>query len=278
MHKKTAIISVINAKGGVGKTTTTINLGAGLALKGFRVLLLDIDLQANLTHSLIGDLQAGVRNIAEALLEEASFDGIIRATDTQNLFFVPAGESLTGIDLDLSGRTAREKILQSCIEQTRGIEEFDAILIDNPPYFSLMSLNSLVASTHYLIPVSCDYLPMVGLRLLNEKIDIVRKKRLNSHLQNLGVLLTMYDRREGIGKDVESAMRKEMPHEVFNTNIRINTKIKSTALEKVTIFELEQSQTGKKGSEDYDQLTDEVIKRLQEQGYLKQQIKECVHE
>ena len=209
------IISLLNAKGGVGKTTSTVNLGAGLARRGYKVLLLDIDLQANLTHSLIGDVQPGVRNIAEALVEETSFDGLITSTATPNLFIVPAGESLTGIDLDLSGKTAREAILKHCISDTRAIKDFDVLLIDNPPYFSLATLNSLVASDFYIVPVSCEYLPMVGIRLLEEKIQQVKKK-LNPSLDLLGVLLTMYDKRESITKEIDSVIRDSVGEKVLS--------------------------------------------------------------
>lgn len=261
------IISLLNAKGGVGKTTSTVNLGAGLARRGYKVLLLDIDLQANLTHSLIGDVQSGVRNIAEALVEETSFDGLITATATPNLFLVPAGESLTGIDLDLSGKTAREAILKHCIQDTRAIKDFDVLLIDNPPYFSLATLNSLVASDFYIVPVSCEYLPMVGIRLLEEKIQQVKKK-LNPPLELLGVLLTMYDKRETITKEIDAVIRDSVGEKVFNTVIRINTKYKSTPVERQTIFQFEEGSKEGKGSEDYENLTEEVITRLKAKGLL----------
>lgn len=267
MAKQPATVSIINAKGGVGKTTTAVNLGAGLALRGYRVLLIDIDLQANLTHSLIGDLQPGARNIAEALIEETSFDGLIRSTETENLFIVPAGESLTGIDLDLTGKTAREQTLARCIRETKSIDEFDLIIIDNPPYFSLATLNSLVASTHYLVPVSCEYLPMIGVRLLEEKIDEVKKK-LNPDLSLLGILLTMYDRRVKITSDVEGVIRDEFGKTVLNTHVRINTHYQSIPVWQQTIFQFEKDANGK-GSLDYDAVTEEVIERLQAQGHLR---------
>jgi chromosome partitioning protein len=271
--RKPLVISIINAKGGVGKTTTTVNLGAGLALRGYKVLLIDIDLQANLTHSLIGDISPGVRNIAEALVEETGLDGLITATATPNLFLVPAGESLTGIDLDLSGKTARESILKHCIQDTRAIKDFDIVLIDNPPYFSLATLNSLVASTHYLVPLSCEYLPMVGVRVLEDKIQQVKKK-LNNSLQLLGILLTMYDKREGITRDIAEVVREEFAKDVFSTVIRINTKYKAIPIDQQTIFQYEDAEKKqKKGSEDYESLTDEVVSRLEADGLVVPRLK-----
>jgi chromosome partitioning protein len=260
------IISILNAKGGVGKTTTTVNLGAGLARRGYKVLLVDIDLQANLTHSLIGDLEHGSRSIAEALIEETGLQDIIRPTETDNLYLAPAGETLIGVDVSLANAMGREQILRNCIKQTKTIDRFDVILIDNPPYISLATVNSLVASDFYLIPVSCEYLPMVGIKLLNQTIEKVKVK-LNPSLQLLGVALTMYDRREGITKQVETILRDELLDDVFRTTIRVNTKFKSTPVERETIFQYEGDTKGK-GSDDYEALTSEVIQRLQAQALL----------
>jgi chromosome partitioning protein len=260
------VISILNAKGGVGKTTTTVNLGAGLARRGYKVLVIDIDLQANLTHSLIGDLEADQPSIAEALIYETGLESMIRETTTENLYIVPAGETLIGVDINLAGVMGREQVLKNCIRKTKGLEQFDIILIDNPPYISLATVNSLTASTHYLIPVSCEYLPMVGVKLLNENIAKVQEK-LNPGLHLLGVLLTMFDKREGITKQVEQILREDLAEAVFKTTIRINTKFKSTPVEKQTIFQYEKGSDGK-GSDDYEAATSEVIERLITEGSL----------
>lgn len=261
--KKPVIISVLNHKGGVGKTTTTMNLGAGLARRGKKVLVLDMDVQANLTHSLIGDLGEHEKSLSEAMIAEEPFNGIIKPTSTENLYIIPAGESMVELDVNLTTMMGREQILKQCLSATKGIESFDVVLIDNPPYISLASINSLVASDFYLVPVSCEYLPMVGLKYLQRTVQ--RVKKLNPNLKPLGVALTMYDRREGITQAVEDLIREELAEQVFETKIRINTKHKSTAASRQTIFEFENDPKGR-GTEDYMGLTDEVLGRLQREA------------
>lgn len=274
MRDKQPIISILNAKGGVGKTTSTVNIGASLAMRGARILLIDVDLQANLTHSLIGDIPPGQSSIAEVMTNETGLEHIICPTPIQNLFLAPAGETLIGLDISLAGTMGREQILRHCLKQTENISDFDAILIDNPPYISLATVNSLVSSTHYLIPVSCEYLPMVGIKLLNENVEKVRKK-LNPDLSLLGVVLTMYDKRESITSQVETLIREQMQSNVFQTQIRINTKFKSTPIERQSIFQYEQDPQGR-GTHDYECLTDEMVERLQTEGMFQQFSKRIV--
>lgn len=257
--KKPVIISVLNHKGGVGKTTTTVNLGAGLALKGLKVLLIDLDVQANLTHQLIGDLGDAERNVCEAMLDETPLDDIIRPTGTERLFIAPAGESLIELDINLFNMMGREQVLKNCIRATKAIESFDVVLIDNPPYVSLATVNSLVASHYYLVPVSCEYFPMLGIKYLNKSVGRVRK--LNPSLAPLGVALTMYDQRESITSEVEELVREELADQVFNTVIRVNTKIKASPSTHQTIFQYENNPKGK-STEDYAALTKEVMNRL----------------
>ena len=261
--KKPIVISVINQKGGVGKTTTTVNLGAGLAIKGKKVLVIDMDIQANLTHSLIGDIPEHADSVCEVLLSESPFDDIIKETTTKNLFIAPAGESLIELDINLANKMGREHILEQCLKATKCIKSFDIILIDNPPYVSLSTVNSLVASDFYIVPLSCEYLPMLGLKWLNKTVEKVLK--LNPKLKSLGVALTMYDKREGITTSVEELVREELEDLVFKTKIRINTKHKSAPTSKQTIFQYEASKEGK-GTIDYMGLTEEVLGRL---GYTK---------
>lgn len=253
------VISVLNHKGGVGKTTTTANLGAGLARQGQKVLLIDLDVQANLTHQMIGDLPEGQQNICEALLEEKPLEAIIQPTGTKNLFIAPAGESLIELDLNLFNKFGREYVLRNSIQQTKGIESFDVVLIDNPPYISLATVNSLAASNYYLVPVSCEYLPMLGIKYLNK--TILRVKKVNPDLKQLGVALTMYDKRESIGQNVAELVREELADQVFETMIRVNTKIKGSPSVRQTIFEYENDPAGR-GTTDYTALTKEVMQRL----------------
>jgi chromosome partitioning protein len=250
---------MVNQKGGVSKTTTTVNLGAGLASLGYQVLLIDLDSQCNLTQSLVGDLEDGERCIADCMLEEKGFSSVIKPTKTQNLQVVPAGETMTGIDLNLVGVLSREGVLKRCIKKT-DLKGIDFILIDTAPYISLLTVNALVASTHYLVPTTAEYLPLRGIEKLNQNVERV-KDTLNSSLELLGVVITQYDTRKAITSQIEEALKEELGESLFDTRVRINTKFSSSPIEQETIFQYEQEKHGK-GSQDYQALTQEVLQRL----------------
>ena len=256
--RKPRIISVVNQKGGVSKTTTTANLGAGLALRGFKVLLIDLDSQCNLTQSLVGDISEGQREIAHCILEETGLSGVIVPTRTQGLYLAPAGEEMSGVDLDLVGVTARENVLKRCLAKT-DLSSFDFVLIDTAPYISLVTVNALAASSHYIIPTTAEYLPFKGIERLQANVSRV-KEVLNPELSLLGVLVTQYDTRKAITGQVEEALKQVLGKDLFATRIRINTKFSSCPIEQQTIYQFEQ-QDGK-GSEDYLSLTTEVSERL----------------
>jgi chromosome partitioning protein len=256
---KPIIISVINHKGGVGKTTTTVNISAGLAKLGKKVLTIDLDTQMNLTHSLIGDLEEEELNIAEAILnEKVSLKAIIKPTQVNNLHIAPSGESMIDLDLQLHSAFGRENKLKNILKKDL-IAEYDFVLIDNQPHIGLTTVNSLIASDFYLVPVSAEYLPLVGIKHLIKTIEQI--KELNPSIRNLGYLLTMVDRREGIANDVEKILRESFPEEVFTNVIRINTKLKACPQKKQTIFEIETSKG--KGHCDYLNATRELLERLE---------------
>lgn len=257
--KKPTIISVVNQKGGVSKTTTTANLGAGLALKGFKVLLVDLDSQCNLTQSLVGDIGEGQREIAHCILEETNLAGVILPTKTPGLFLTPAGEEMSDVDINLVGVTARESVLKRCLTKT-DLSSFDFVLIDTAPYISLVTVNALVASTHYLIPTTAEYLPVRGIERLQAN---VRKfsELLNSDLSFLGAVITQYDTRKTITGQVEELLKEELGEGLFATRIRVNTKFSSSPIRLQTIYQYEDDGHGK-GTEDYLSLTAEVLERL----------------
>lgn len=257
----TTVISILNHKGGVLKTTVTANLGAGLARAGKKVLLVDLDAQCNLTQVLLGwiDYQEGVRTLYDALVEETGLDHLIQKSSTTGLDIIPCQEDFAGADISLVSAVGRESILKSCLSQTTRLQEYDIVLLDNPPSVSLVVMNSLVASDYFFVPCSAEFLPMTGLRLLGDSISKMSKVAPN--LKPLGVVLTMFNNSERICRQIEAQLRKELGDQIFRAKIRTNTKAKSAPSLRKTIFEYEDSPQGR-GTEDFASLTAEFLERL----------------
>lgn len=253
-------IAIANQKGGVGKTTVAVNLGAGLARRGRKVLVIDLDAQGNATHVLHRGLTEDEPGMCEILLDEGDLMSIIVPTSVENLHLAPAGESLANADLNLASMMGRELFLTNLIAPLKD-QGFDFVLIDNGPYLGLLTINALVASDYVIVPVSCEFLPLLGLKFLLETIEKVRSK-LRRNLEILGYVITMYDRRESITFKVENTLLDRFGDGVFNTRIRINTKQKVAPSRSQTIYEFEASENGK-GTVDFESLTQEVIARVE---------------
>jgi chromosome partitioning protein len=251
------ILCIANQKGGVGKTTTAVNLSAGLARRGFRTLLVDLDIQGSATASLT-KLTPGERTIAECLLEEVPVDEIARETATKNLWLAPAGETMAIVDIHLATVMGRERVLERVLGSGGLTPELDVIVIDTAPYLGLLTTNALVAAHHVLVPVSCEYLPILGLKLFNDTLARAQK-RLGARAEILGYLLTMVDRRESITGDVEALLRRTFGDRVLEGVIRVDTKHKASPSHRKTIFDYE-GRRGR-GRQDYDRLCDEVVRR-----------------
>jgi chromosome partitioning protein len=251
-------IAIANQKGGVGKTTTAVNLGAGLARLGHKTLVIDLDIQCNTTHVLYRELREDEEGMCEVILDEKPLDGIIQPTTTPNLYVAPAGESLAHADLNLAAMMGRDSILRTCLNSEL-VNGFDYVVLDTSPYLGLLTINALVASDHIVIPVSCEFLPLLGIKWLLRTIAQVKTK-LHPNLEILGYILTMYDRREGITRDVEDILRDQFGDLVFDARIRVNTKHKAAPSEHKTIFEYEGGSG--RGSQDYDRFTEEFLQRL----------------
>jgi chromosome partitioning protein len=216
-------VAVANQKGGVGKTTTAINVATSLALEGRRVLLVDVDPQGNLTS---GVGQKGQRaeagTVYEALLTDGDPATFVRATGVTNLFLIPADRNLTGAEIELVSTPGREHRLQRVLSPLR--EQFDFMFIDCPPSLGLLTLNALVAADAVLIPLHCEYFALEGLA---ELVGTMRRVRgaLNPSLDIEGVLLTMYDDRTNLGQLVARDVREFFKDKVFNTIIPRNIRL-----------------------------------------------------
>ena len=217
------VIAVANQKGGVGKTTTSINLATSLALSGHRVLLVDVDPQGNLTSGVgrKGE-RAEAGTIYEALLTDAPPEGFVLSTQVENLSLIPADRNLTGAEIELVSVPAREHRLRRVLDPLRA--QFDLIFIDCPPSLGLLTLNALVAADAVLIPLHCEYFALEGLADLVGTMRRVRGS-LNPSLDIEGVLLTMYDDRTNLGQLVARDVREFFKDKVFNTIIPRNVRL-----------------------------------------------------
>jgi chromosome partitioning protein len=217
------IIAVANQKGGVGKTTTAINLATSIALSGRRVLLIDVDPQGNLTSGVgLKGSKADAGTVYEALMTDGEPVSFVIPTRVENLFVIPADRNLTGAEIELVPMLAREHRLKRIVGALR--DQFDDIFIDCPPSLGLLTLNALVAADAVLIPLHCEYFALEGLADLVGTMRLVRTA-LNPGLDIEGVLLTMYDDRTNLGQLVARDVREFFKDKVFNTIIPRNVRL-----------------------------------------------------
>ena len=223
----TPIYTLINQKGGVGKTTTTINLACWAALDGRKVLVVDVDPQGNATSGLGVDRAALDGCVYDVLVgdtpgESAPAESVLVHTQIENLDLIPATIDLAGADMALSSEIARERRLAGALEPLR--EEYDVVIIDTPPSLGILSINSLVAADRALIPIQCEYYALEGVSQLLRIIGLV-KSQLNPGLEVAGAILTMHDSRTNLAVEVAAEVRANFPHHVFSTVIPRNVKL-----------------------------------------------------
>jgi chromosome partitioning protein len=249
------IYALANQKGGVGKTTTAINLGAYLALSGMRVLLIDIDPQANATSSLGFDKNDLPLSTYDVIINKVPISETILLTNHLCLELVPSSPALAGAEVEMVGLLAREHLLRKAIAPV--VERYDYILIDCPPSLGLLTINALTAATDgVIIPVQCEYLALEGLTLLIHTINLVRDN-LNHRLKIRGLLLTMYDTRTNLSRQVVDEVRAHFPDKVFGTIIPRNVRLSEAPSHGKTILSYDPHSTGGLA---YRDLAQELIK------------------
>lgn len=250
-------ISVINQKGGVGKTTTAVNLGAYLSRSGYRALVLDLDPQGNSTSGLGFDQENLDRCVYDVLINSEHPHNVIVKTEHHDyLHLLPASLNLAAAEVELVPQLAREYKLRKSLENIN--DDFDFIIIDNPPSLGLLTVNGLVAADYVLIPVQAEYYALEG---LSQLLSTVKKVRfhLNPDLGLLGVLVTMYDKRNSLSKEVHKELKKHFGSHVFDTLIPRNVRLAEAPSHGKPIMYYDKFS---KGSQSYKSLAKEIIERL----------------
>lgn len=245
-------IAFINQKGGVGKTTSTINIGAALWRAGKKVMLIDLDPQANLTYSLGIKAHELEFTIYDLLKNEIDLESVLISRDGMKV--LPSTLDLSGAEIELSGTPGREFLLK---EALNGLKGFDYMLIDCPPSLGLLTINALTTAKELFIPLQAEYLALQGMKKLLETVELV-KKRLNKDLELSGIICTLYDSRKNLNREVEAKVREHFGEKVFKTVIRDNISLAEAPSFGKTIFEYKPNS---KGAEDYINLTKEITNR-----------------
>lgn len=247
------VISLANQKGGVGKTTTAVNLGADLATQGKKVLLVDADAQGNATSGVGLSKQKINKDVYDVLVNEEPIENVILHSSHQNLDIVPATIQLSGAEIELTPMMARETRLKSALDSIS--DQYDYILIDCPPSLGLITINAFTASNSILIPVQSEYYALEGLSQLLNTIGLVQK-HFNPNLKIEGVLLTMFDSRTNLGAQVNSEVRKFFKDKVYTTVIPRNVRLSEAPSHGLPIIDYDAKS---KGAKVYMELTKEVL-------------------
>ncbi|MFV0233917.1 AAA family ATPase [Empedobacter falsenii] len=245
------IISISNHKGGVGKTTSTINIGAALHKLGHKVLIVDLDAQANLTHSL--GLENEEKNIYKTLTEQVE---ITPLQYKENFDIIASTLDMSAIDIELSGEAGREFILKERLSKIK--DKYDYILLDTPPSLGLLTINAFTASDKILIPLQAEYLALQGLKKLSDVIVKVQS-RLNQNLELAGVFLTQFDSRKVLNREINTMVNNYFKDKTLQTKIRDNVSLAEAPVNKMDIFSYDDKSNG---ARDYKDLTKEILEIL----------------
>ena len=252
------IISIAMLKGGLGKTTTAINLAAALQQMGKKVLLVDVDPQANMSQAL-GINEESIKSLFSELSkvikgETGDLSGVVLQTQS-GLYLVPSSIELAGAELELVSVYGREQVFTWLLEKLK--DQFDYIFIDCPPAIGMLTVNALVASDYILIPMQAEFLPLKGLRIFMQHVRTI--KRLNNKLEVLGYVLTRYDERKVMNRQIFHILEQEFGDKVFHTRIRSNIQLAKAQEAGTDIFHFDKHSHG---AQDYDELAKEFQEKI----------------
>ncbi|SFB22688.1 chromosome partitioning protein [Acetitomaculum ruminis DSM 5522] len=252
------IIAIANQKGGVGKTTTSINLSACLAEFGKKVLTIDVDPQGNTTSGLGVDKKSVENTVYQLIIGNKNIDDCMTKTEYDNLFVLASDENLAGAEIELLDIEKKEYVLKKEIDKVR--EDFDYIIIDCPPSLNLLTINALTTADTVLVPIQCEFYALEGLAQLMHTIGLV-KKRLNSKLEIEGVVFTMYDARTNLSLQVVEDVKKNLKQNIYKTIIPRNVRLAEAPSHGMPINIYDTKSTG---AESYRGLAREVINQGRE--------------
>ena len=249
------IIAVANQKGGVGKTTTSINLAACLAEKGKKVLAVDMDPQGNLTSGLGVDKDSVEKSIYELIIGEVDIKDVINKEVLENLDIIPTSIDLSAAEIELIGVDDKEYILRNAIDQVK--DQYDFVIIDCPPSLSMLTINAMTTADSVIVPIQCEYYALEGLSQLIHTIDLV-KDRLNNDLEIEGVVFTMYDARTNLSLQVVENVKENLQQNIYKTIIPRNVRLAEAPSygQPITLYDPRST-----GAEAYRLLAEEVINR-----------------